>query len=154
MSDKPKKDLDLARKIWLAGIGAYGKAIGGGIEVAKGAYDKIGEKNASMFNDLVGKGTDLEDKVSDTVKDISPNFEKTKHSFDDRMDRMKSMLGMGEITEQNTDQMERIEDRLDAIEAKLDKLLATAETKPAPRKRKATKKTVKKTVKKTPSKSS
>ena len=40
---------DMARKIWLAGLGAYGKSV----EEAQGRYEKLSEEANKMFDELV-----------------------------------------------------------------------------------------------------
>ncbi len=132
MSDKPKKDMDVARKIWLAGIGAYGRAIGDATE----AYAKMGRETTKVFEDLVGKGEELEGKVSMAAKAYVPEFaEKQRAQVEDRMERMKAALGLSEVTADQQENIERIEARLDAMEEKIDAILAAVEKPKAPRKR-------------------
>ena len=47
---------DTARKIWLAGLGAYGKSI----DTVQGQYEKINADSNRIFNELVAKGEALE----------------------------------------------------------------------------------------------
>ena len=54
-----KKTTDTARRIWLAGIGAYGRAL----TEAKGAVDDFTGKSSEVFEDLVQKGEMLEKVV-------------------------------------------------------------------------------------------
>jgi septation ring formation regulator EzrA len=124
MSKKPRKEIDIARKIWLAGIGAYGKAFND----AQGAYAKMGQETTKVFEELVGKGSELENKVTDTAKKYVPKAAQMhKSNIEDRMERMKTALGMvGDSNVQN-DKVDMIEERLDTIEAKLDTLLKAIE---------------------------
>ncbi len=124
MSKKPRKEIDIARKIWLAGIGAYGKAFND----AQDAYAKMGQETTKVFEDLVGKGSELENKVTDTAKKYVPKAAQMhKSNIEDRMERMKTALGMvGESSVQNN-KVDMIEERLDTIEAKLDTLLSAIE---------------------------
>lgn len=136
MAKKPAKEMDIARKIWLAGIGAYGKAIGDATE----AYAKMGKETTKVFEELVGKGAELEGKVASAAKKVAPDvekhMEKQRLAVEDRMDRMKAALGLSEAVVEQRDQMDGIEARLDAIEAKLDEVLAAvAKPKPAPKSR-------------------
>lgn len=120
MAKKPKKDMDIARKIWLAGIGAYGRAF----DDAQEAYSKVGKETAKIFDELVGKGEALEDQVSVAAKTVMPAMaEKHRASVEDRMERMKSALGFGETVSEQQDRIETLETRLDTIEGKLDELL-------------------------------
>lgn len=138
MADKPKKDMDIARKVWLAGIGAYGRAI----DDAQEAYAKVGKETSKIFDDLVGKGAELEGKVSEAAMKYAPEIaQKHRTNIEDRMERMKAALGMTEASVDQQEQIAGIEARLDAIDAKLDKLLAavaaprsSAKPKPAARK--------------------
>lgn len=135
MSDKPKKDMDIGRKIWLAGIGAYGRAIGDASE----AYAKMGRETTKIFEDLVGKGEQLEGNISEAAKAYVPEFaEKQRAQVEDRMERMKAALGLSEATADQQEHIERIEERLDALEQKIDAILAAvSKPKAAPRKRAA-----------------
>ncbi len=130
MSDKPKKDMDIARKIWLAGIGAYGRAF----DDAQEAYSKVGKETAKIFDELVGKGEALEDKVTATAKSYVPAAaERHRASVEDRMDRMRAALGFGETASDQQDRIEALEERLDGIETKLDEILkAVAALTPKP----------------------
>lgn len=137
MANKPKKDMDIARKIWLAGIGAYGRAF----DDAQEAYSKVGKETAKIFDDLVGKGEALEDTVTETAKAVMPAVaEKHRASVEDRMERMKAALGFGETASEQQDRIETLETRLDSIEGKLDELLEAVQAlKPKPsRPRKST----------------
>ena len=48
LKDKVNQAEELARKIWLAGIGAYGK----GFDEAQGQYEKLNTEATKMFNEL------------------------------------------------------------------------------------------------------
>ena len=123
---------DAARKIWLAGIGAYGRAFS---EVQEG-LSKATKGTSQVFDDLVQKGEVLEtivthkgkeafDKVSDKVGD---GFD-----MDDRIAKMRARLKRGG---DDTDG----EARFDAIEAKLDEVLKLLKPKKAAPKKKVPKK--------------
>lgn len=133
MSDKSKKDMDIARKIWLAGIGAYGRAVDDATE----AYAKVGKETTKIFEDLVGKGEELEGAVATVAKSVVPEMtQKHRAQVEDRMERMKAALGLGEVVADQQENIENIESRLDAIEAKIDAVLAAvAKPKAAPRAR-------------------
>ena len=57
---------EMARKIWLAGLGAYGKSV----EEAQGRYEKLSEEANKMFDELVTKGETLKktQKVSSNLR--------------------------------------------------------------------------------------
>ncbi|MBL4855103.1 MAG: phasin family protein [Robiginitomaculum sp.] len=134
----PNKNTDTARKIWLAGIGAYGRAFS---EVQEG-LSKAGKSTSKVFDELVEKGEVLEtivthkgkeafDKVSDKMGD---GFD-----VDERIAKMRERLKRGYGSGDNSDSSD-VEARLGAIEAKLDEVLKRLKPKPAPRKRAAPKK--------------
>jgi len=133
MSDKSKKDMDIARKIWLAGIGAYGRAVDDATE----AYAKVGKETTKIFDDLVGKGAELEGTVASVAKSVVPEMtQKHRAQVEDRMERMKAALGLGEVAADQQEHIESVESRLEAMEAKIDAILAAvAKPKPAPRAR-------------------
>lgn len=133
MSDKSKKDMDIARKIWLAGIGAYGRAVDDATE----AYAKVGKETTKIFDDLVGKGAELEGTVASVAKSVVPEMtQKHRAQVEDRMERMKAALGLGEVVADQQEHIESVETRLDAMEEKIDAILAAvAKPKPAQRAR-------------------
>ena len=56
-------DPDVARKIWLAGVGAYGRIY----SETQGAVEKLATGANEAFDQLVAKGEEVEDKVRDTI---------------------------------------------------------------------------------------
>lgn len=120
-SEDPTDDKDMVRKIWLAGIGAYGRAF----SEAKGAVDSLTGKSSAVFDELVQKGQVLEavgkykaeeliGKGKSAVGEIKPDLD-----LDDRIAKMRARLsGKGQS---NAD---HLADRVDAIEAKLELILA------------------------------
>ena len=126
---------EMARKIWLAGIGAYGRAF----TEAQESIAKVSGDSSRMFEDLVAKGEEIEDTVEEKGRKLAKRV-KTKapaFSIDDRIKHMRARLHIGE--EHDDDRLAAIEARLDTIDAKLEKLL-TGSKSPA-RKKTATKKT-------------
>jgi polyhydroxyalkanoate synthesis regulator phasin len=131
---KPPSDKDTIRKIWLAGIGAYGRAV----TEAKGAVDSITGKGSEVFDELVQKGEMLETvgkyKASElvgkgkaAVEDIKPDFE-----IDDRIAKMRARLsGAAEKRD------DRLAARVDQLEAKLDAILEKLDVGDAAPKKKA-----------------
>jgi polyhydroxyalkanoate synthesis regulator phasin len=163
---KPPSDKDTIRKIWLAGIGAYGRAV----TEAKGAVDSITGKGSEVFDELVQKGEMLETvgkyKASElvgkgkaAVEDIKPDFE-----IDDRIAKMRARLsGAAEKRDDRlAARVDQLEAKLDAILEKLDvgdaapkKKAPARKTKPASKTKMTTQKTtVKKPAPKKPAKKS
>ncbi len=136
---KTPSDKDTVRKIWLAGVGAYGRAV----TEAKGAVDTLAGKGSEVFDELVQKGEMLETagkfKASElvgkgkaAVEDIKPDFE-----LDDRIAKMRARLsGAAEKRD------DRLGARVDRLEAKLDAILDKLEIgESAPKKKAPTRKT-------------
>ncbi len=63
VSDKAS---EIAKNIWLAGLGAYGKAF----DEAQDRLDKASKEPPRLFKDLVKKGEELEDEVRDSLASI------------------------------------------------------------------------------------
>lgn len=155
--DKKRSSTDTARRIWLAGIGAYGRAF----TEAQEALKDVTGKSSDMFDDLVQKGEMIEMVVAAKRKDV---VNKAKDAagiqdlkvpdlhIDERVKKMRSRLLRGEDLSED---IGSVEARLSAVEAKLDrvlKLLEKPRRKTTP-KRATTTKTVKKPApKKTASK--
>lgn len=155
MSDKKKRSsTDTARRIWLAGIGAYGRAY----TEAKDAVKDAAGKGTGAFNELVQKGEMLEMVGKAKGKEILEktqlaDFDMPDFDIDERIQAMRERLSRGG---KEAVAASDYEDRLAAVEAKLDKILALLEPKKPvrekPAKRTATTRTQKTTTKKTPAK--
>lgn len=140
MSDKKNKSGDTARKIWLAGIGAYGRAFS---EVQEG-LSKASKGTSKVFDELVEKGEVLETIVTHKGKEA---FDKVSDKMGDGFDMDERIAKMRARLKRGGDGDGDVEDRLDAIEAKLDEVLkllkpkkAAPKKKAAPRKKPAPKK--------------
>jgi len=160
MSDKKTPDervqeaRDTARKIWLAGIGAYGRAFTEAQDALKG----MSKDTSRVFDDLVQKGESLEATVQEKGKEFVERTRASTDEFsdtiDERINEMRARLTRGAQKAADPDDVEA---RLSAIEAKLDKIMKhlepkkTARRKPAARKSAAKKKsTAKKMTRKKP----
>ncbi len=115
---------DVAHKIWLAGVGAYGRAY---TEARDGAL-KLNAGSHELFEDLVKRGEVIE---GDVITRISSNErlstasarvakvagaanriqKKQRDRLEDRMTRMRSALGFGKKSS-----------KVDALHAKIDHL--------------------------------
>lgn len=146
MTDKKKRSsTDTARRIWLAGIGAYGRAY----TEAKDAVKDAAGKGGGAFNDLVQKGEMLEMVGKAKGKEILekaqlPEFDMPDFDIDDRIKAMRERLSRGG---NKSEEVYHVEDRLEALEAKVDKILELLEPKKPARKKASTART-----KKTPAK--
>jgi len=136
---KTPDDKDAIRKIWLAGIGAYGRAF----TEAKGAVESLTGKSSEVFEELVRKGEMLEAvgkyKASEIVgkgselvgkgKAVVPEFE-----IDDRISKMRARLSGGVDKDER-----RLALRVYQLEAKVDAILEKLDIgEAAPSKKKAT----------------
>lgn len=125
MARKPAPPADTARRIWLAGIGAYGRAF----SEAQESIAKLSGDTSRVFEDLVEKGEEIEKKVEAQSRKMAKNVSQGGHTLDERIKRMRERIGIH-------DEHDELTERLQRIEEKLDRLLAEK----APAKRPAAKK--------------
>lgn len=135
-SDSPSAGSDMARKIWLAGIGAYGRAF----SEAQESLAKVSGDTSKMFEDLVERGEEIEDTVETRGRALAARVKAPTRSVEDRIKEMRERLTHGGGGD--NDRLDVIEERLSAIENKLDQLL---DGKPS-RKTAVKKKTAKKSA--------
>ncbi len=161
MSDDEKKkrsSTETARRIWLAGIGAYGRAF----TEAQGALKEVTGKSSEVFDDLVQKGEMIEKVVEHKGREL---LDKTKVSdievpaleIDERIKRMRARLSMGVSVgmsgTKGEGQSASVTERLDAIESKIETLserldaLESSAPKASPKKTKTAKATTRRTKK-------
>jgi len=101
---------DTARKIWLAGLGAYGKSI----DSVQGQYEKINADGNRIFNELVAKGEALETETKEKIKE--------KTAVDQRIADVRQKLGLDKSAQENKlDELNKKIDDLTEIVAKLAK---------------------------------
>jgi len=113
---------DVARKVWLAGLGAYGK----GFEEIKGRMESLSTESNKLFDELVAKGKKLESEGKDIVEEVADEVV-AKTEIQSRIDTVRSKLGFN-----TTDN----EQKIDELSAKIDALtlaVATLVAKPAPK---------------------
>ncbi|MEL6830046.1 MAG: phasin family protein [Pseudomonadota bacterium] len=122
--------VEVSRKIWLAGIGAYGMAF----DVARSGATSVNEQSAEMFHDLVERGGEVETEVLSRIGDnnavseasrrmrqmvdSSQKFQETvRDRFEARMDRMRDMLGVSSsnpTVDSLASKLEQLEDEVAA----------------------------------------
>ena len=73
------KTEELARKIWLAGLGAYGH----GLNNIHDGYEKMSDQTRRYFDDLVARGTKIE-------SDAKSRLDKTGDRFKEAGDKLKA----------------------------------------------------------------
>ena len=109
MSDEKSKVTDkaseIAKNIWLAGVGAYGKAV----EDAQGRLEKAGMEPPKLFKELVKAGTALEDDARGALQSTAS----ARSSVEERINRVRENF--------HNQRPARIED-LNALHKKVDQL--------------------------------
>ena len=136
-----RKNTETARRIWLAGIGAYGRAF---TEAQEALRDVTGS-TSKVFDELVQKGEMIETAVSQKSKKMMDKAGVPSFDLDDRIQKMRSRLSKGEDV---ADDISALESRMNAMDAKLDKILALLEPKKTTRRSTAKTTTTKRTTKK------
>lgn len=155
MSDKKKRSsTERARRIWLAGLGAYGRAF---TETKEALKDVTGEAS-DVFDELVQKGQMVEMAVGMKSKEAMdkagvgdmkmPDIKIPDLKIDDRIAKMRERLKATTGFDVSPVPASDLEDRVAALEAKLDLVLKQLNAparkvaaKKAPVKKTATKKT-------------
>ncbi len=69
---KPRDEIDIARKIWLAGVGAYGRVFA----ETQGALEKLAGTANETFDQLVATGEKTEDAVRARIAKSGGEVEK------------------------------------------------------------------------------
>jgi predicted nucleic acid-binding Zn-ribbon protein len=116
---------DLAKSIWLAGLGAYGKAF----DEAQGRYEKVSKETSRMFDELVVKGKKLEDDTSGKLHDAK---EKSTSTLDERITKVRQSLGFGEFSKDA--KIDDLSAKVEELSHKLDQVLkAVGETEQKPK---------------------
>ena len=159
------KATDMARKIWLAGIGAYGRAF----NEAQERLEKVGKESTKFFEELVAKGEELEDDAKealsnvDVLHDIKEQADKFRSDaeqatedgislIEDRISKVRDSLGFGANWLTLGQRVEELTTKVDDLAADLAEIKKAVVKKPA-RKTAAKKTATKKTAaKRTPKK--
>jgi hypothetical protein len=109
------KNSDVARNIWLAGLGAYGRAF----DEAMNRYEQASKDTPKLFKDLVERGEQLE---TTTRKKVLPDgLARPSSSIEERIRKVRYNLGLGNSA--GRPELANIENKLDSLEAKVDCLL-------------------------------
>lgn len=113
IKDKVNQAEDLARKIWLAGLGAYGK----GFDEAQGQYEKLNAEATKLFDELVEKGEKLEVEAKDKYEAEKENV---KSNVENRVAEVRTKLG---LDNDDTDKkIEELSSKIDALTDAVSKL--------------------------------
>ncbi len=124
-----QEDGETARKVWLAGIGAYGRAI----SEAQESLSRFGAGTSKLFEELVRHGEEIEERFESRKRDLSQKVGNVGAlSFQERVNDMREKLKR-RVSGADDERLTEIEARLDRIE----RLLIAGSASPAPVKRKA-----------------
>lgn len=122
MSDKKSnvsdKASEIAKNIWLAGVGAYGKAA----DDAQERLEKAGVGTPKLFKELVKAGTALEESAKEALK---PSKRGSKSSVEERINKVRENFNLQRLG--RGDELTELLGKVDLISKKLD-LLTTALT--------------------------
>jgi polyhydroxyalkanoate synthesis regulator phasin len=131
---------ELARRIWLAGVGAYGQAY----DEAQEQMSRVNEETSKVFEELVNRGETLEKKLAPARERVTQQSDKALASLEERLERMRAMFGMSGNDPDLARKVDALTAKVDALSAKLDALGAAGAKKPAAKKATAKKPAVKK----------
>jgi outer membrane murein-binding lipoprotein Lpp len=125
------KASDVAKNIWLAGLGAYGKAYDDAIS----RVEQAGKDVPKLFEDLVKKGAHIE---ADSSAPTENPLEKARTDIEERIAKMRENLGFGKIAG-GGEELSKLEAKVDALTKKVASLskevtsLKKGPTKAAPK---------------------
>jgi hypothetical protein len=137
-SNVSDKASEIAKNIWLAGLGAYGKAF----NEAHDRLDKAAKEPPRMFKDLVKKGAQLEDEVKDSISTIRKS---STSSVEERIKKVRENFSLNFASRGN--ELAEINAKLDALTSKVDALSKVVDTKTPRHKTPAKKKAASKSKK-------
>jgi polyhydroxyalkanoate synthesis regulator phasin len=108
---------EMARKVWLAGLGAYGK----GYEEVKGRFEALSTDSNKLFDELVVKGEKLEAEGKDKVKEVKTKVA-AKTEIEARIETVSTKLGFNNTN--SDDKIEELNAKIDALTDEVAKLAA------------------------------
>ena len=112
------KASEVAKSIWLAGLGAYGKAF----DEAVTQYGKVSKETSKVFDDLVELGRKLD---SESQAKLSKAKSKTTATIEERINKVRnSVNNMGALNfGADNAKIDEVNAKVDALSDKLDALL-------------------------------
>lgn len=99
---------EIARKIWLAGLGAYGK----GYEEVKGRIETLSTDSNKLFDELVVKGQKLETEGKGKVAEVKDQVV-AKTEIGSRIETVRTKLGLKSTN--NDQKIEELGSKIDAL---------------------------------------
>ncbi|MBB3047266.1 polyhydroxyalkanoate synthesis regulator phasin [Litorivivens lipolytica] len=121
-----KEVSDMAKNIWLAGLGAYGRAF----DEAQERYEQASKETPRLFTELVEKGRNLESQARTAIDDVASKGKGTATSLEERISKVRANLGFGGVSSED---FERLEKKVDALAKKVNSLSAAPKKAPAKR---------------------
>lgn len=112
----------VAKKIWLAGLGAYGQ----GFDEAVEQYTKVNDKTSQLFGELVKKGTELEEQTRTKIEKVKTS---STGNIDQRLNSVRQKLRLGGHEQPDEARLKRLEEKLDALTDAVAALTAAKTTK-------------------------
>lgn len=79
------KTEELTRKIWLAGLGAYGH----GLNNLQEGYDKMNDQTRRFFDDLVEQGTKIEAEAKSTIDKTGEKLKEKSGKLKEQGEKLK-----------------------------------------------------------------
>lgn len=132
MTDKAS---EIAKHIWLAGVGAYGRAV----DEAHGRLEKAGVESPKLFRDLVKAGEALEEEAQGAMQ----AGQQARNSVEERINRVRDNFNLqrpvkGDDLLALHEKIDRLNNKVDALSAALTAsgVVKTPGKKAAPRKKK------------------
>jgi len=110
IKDKASQAEAMTRKVYLAGLGAYGKSF----ENTQSRFESLKTESNKMLTDLVAKGEELETEGKNKFAEVQTKIS-TKADLNNRVAVLRTKLGLNK-----TDADQKIE----ALSAKIDSLTA------------------------------
>jgi len=128
--ESARTEASLARKIWQAGLGAYGRAIG---ETAHNVA-KLTSETSKLFEDLAEKGAELERESGSPSPTRGGLFDRPP--LEQRFQQLKSAFQVGlPASQASSDRIAELEAKVDAMRAEIASLADMQQAaKPAPKK--------------------
>lgn len=108
MKEKATVAQQTARKVFLAGLGAYGK----GFEETKGRFENLSADSNKMFAELVKKGESLEAEGKSKFVEAKSKVV-AKADFNNRVEALRSKLGLNQSEEDLV--IEELNAKIDAL---------------------------------------
>ena len=113
---------EMARKVWLAGLGAYTKAYG----ETKGRIETLSTDSNKLFTDLVAQGEKLETEGKAKFSEVKTNVA-AKTEIEARIETVRTKLGLKSSDAEL--KIEELNAKVDALTDAVAKLAAKPQTK-------------------------